>query len=279
MTSPSGSAGLNILVCMKFVPDPNQLQVDPESGRPDLTRTPFRINTFDENAIEAALQLVAAHGGRVLGVSLCPQTPPKDVMLKALAMGVGAIYLVKDADRIACDAYRVAAVLAAAARTVAARENIVAWDLLICGEASVDDYNEQVGPRLATALGMPAITYATSLSLQEAVLRADRAVEDRTETVEADLPVLATVGMEINTARMPTVLQIMGAGRKPITELTLAELDGVDAEQLERAAPVSVLDVFAPPNARKQIVIKGDSPEEIVTELLRRLGADGEVKF
>jgi electron transfer flavoprotein beta subunit len=126
---------------------------------------------------------------------------------------------------------------------------------------------------------MPAITYATSLSLQEAVLRADRAVEDRTETVEADLPVLATVGMEINTARMPTVLQIMGAGRKPITELTLAELDGVDAEQLERAAPVSVLDVFAPPNARKQIVIKGDSPEEIVTELLRRLGADGEVKF
>jgi electron transfer flavoprotein beta subunit len=109
------------------------------------------------------------------------------------------------------------------------------------------------------------------------VLRAERAVEDRSETVEVSIPAIATVGTEINTARMPTVLQVMGAGRKPMVELTLAELAGLDIEQLKAFPAVEVLDVFSPPSARKQVVIKGESADEIVMDLLRRLGADGEV--
>lgn len=279
MTSAPNMTDLNILVCMKFLPDSNQLQADSSTGRPDLKRAQFRINTFDENAIEAGLQLVAQHGGRVIALSLCPQAPPKDVVLKALAMGVNKVYLVRDEERIAGDALRIATVLAAAVRAIAARESVPQWDLLICGEASVDEYNEQVGPRLAVALDLPVVTYATRLTLKDRVLLADRAVEDRSETVEVNLPVVATVGMEINIARMPTVLQIMGAGRKPIIELALADLADLDTEQLKASPSVEMLEVFLPPSARQQVVIEGDSPEEIVTELLRRLGASGEVKF
>ena len=65
MTTVTDMAGLNILVCMKFLPDSNQLQADSSTGRPDLKRAQLRINTFDENAIEAGLQLAAQHGGRV----------------------------------------------------------------------------------------------------------------------------------------------------------------------------------------------------------------------
>jgi electron transfer flavoprotein beta subunit len=277
MTSVGTSTALNILVCIKFVPDPSQLQAEPSTGRPDLKRAPFRISTFDENAIEAALQLAAAHRGRVIAMSLCSQVPPKDVVLKALAMGVAAVYLVKDGERLARDPLRVATVLAAAARTIAARETLSQWDLVICGEASADEYNQQVGPRLAAALSLPAVTYATGLTLQDGVLRAERAIEDRSETVEVTIPAIATVGTEINTARMPTVLQIMGAGRKPMVELALAELTGLDIEQLRAFPSVEVLDVFSPPSARKQVVIKGESADEIVMDLLRRLGADGEV--
>ena len=68
MTTAAAGEPLDMLVCTKFVPDPNQLQAD-SNGRPDLARAPFRISTFDENAIEAALQLRAIHGGRVDGVS------------------------------------------------------------------------------------------------------------------------------------------------------------------------------------------------------------------
>ena len=277
MTPVGTTTASNILVCIKFVPDPSQLQAEPSTGRPDLRRAPFRISTFDENAIEAALQLAAEHKGRVIAMSLCSQVPPKDVVLKALAMGVAAVYLIKDDGRLARDPLRVATVLAAAARTIAARETLSQWDLVICGEASADEYNQQVGPRLATALNLPAVTYATGLTLQDGVLRAERAVEDRSETVEVSIPAIATVGTEINTARMPTVLQVMGAGRKPMVELTLAELTGLDIEQLKAFPAVEVLDVFSPPSARKQVVIKGESADEIVMDLLRRLGADGEV--
>lgn len=277
MTSVGTNTALNILVCIKFVPDPSQLQADPSTGRPDLKRAPFRISTFDENAIEAALRLAAEHRGRVIAMSLCSRVPPKDVVLKALAMGVAAVYLVKDDEQLARDPLRVATVLAAAARTIAARETLSQWDLVICGEASADEYNQQVGPRLAAALSLPVVTYATGLTLQDGVLRAERAIEDRSETVEVSIPAIATVGTEINTARMPTVLQVMGAGRKPMIELALAELTGLDIEQLKAFPSVEVLDVFSPPSARKQVVIKGESADEIVMDLLRRLGADGEV--
>jgi electron transfer flavoprotein beta subunit len=279
MTSTGSNSAPSILVCVKFVPDPAQLQAEPSTGRPDLARAPVRISTFDENAIEAALQLAAEHGGRAVALSLCVQLPPKDVVLKALAMGVAAVYLVKDPERVARDPLRVATVLAAAARTIAARESIQQWDLVICGEASADEYNQQVGPRLAAALNLPAVTYATALRLANGVLRAERAVEERAETLELDLPALVTVGTEINTARMPTVLQIMGAGRKPLVELTVAELAGLETERLKALPAIEVLDVFAPPSARKRIEIKGESAQEVVAELLRRLGADGEVTF
>ncbi|MGH6916615.1 MAG: electron transfer flavoprotein subunit beta/FixA family protein [Geminicoccaceae bacterium] len=212
---------MNIAVCTKFVVDPNQLQAEPRTGHPDLARAPFRINTFDENAIEAALQLRARADGRVIGVSLVASPPPRDVMLKALAMGMDALHLIVDPERVAGDPLRVATVLAAALRMVADAEGVGQWDLVLCGEASVDDYNGQTGPRLAQALDLPAVTYATRLEIQGDRLVAERTLEDRAETVETDLPALATVGMEINQPRMPTVLQIMGAGRKPIHELAI----------------------------------------------------------
>ncbi|MFO1349848.1 MAG: electron transfer flavoprotein subunit beta/FixA family protein [Gammaproteobacteria bacterium] len=267
---------MHLLVCTKFVVDSNLLQAEPASGRPDLKRAPFRINTFDENAIETALQLKASHGGRVIAVSLCASAPPKEVMLKALAMGVDALYLAKHDAGVEADACAIATILADTARGIARLENLARWDLILCGEASVDEYNGQVGPRLAEALGLPVVTYTIRLGLTGSVLRADRALEDRTETVEVELPAVVTVGMEINTPRMPTVLQIMGAGRKPIVDLAPASTSAAPAGV---ESGIGVLDVISPPSARKQIAIGGETVTDKTNELLRRLGADGEVKF
>jgi electron transfer flavoprotein beta subunit len=270
---------MNIAVCTKFVVDPNQLQAAPGTGHPDLARAPFRINTFDENAIEAALQLRAQADGRVVGISLVGSPPPRDVMLKALAMGVDALYLIVDPERVATDSLRVACVLAVALRAVADAEGVGQWDLVLCGEASVDDYNGQTGPRLAQALDLPVVSYATRIEVREGRLIAERTLEERAETVESELPALATVGMEINQPRMPTVLQIMGAGRKPIHELAIAALAGLDLAALGGRPTLRSLEVAAPPSARRRIVIEGEDGTVKAAELLRRLGADGEVKL
>ena len=279
MTGAAGASRLNILVCVKFVPDPNQLQAD-ANGHPDLARAPFRISTFDENAIETALQLRARHGGRVFGVSVVAgQMPPRDVLLRALAMDLEVLYVIKDEAGLVADPYRVATALAAAARAIQSAEKIPSWDLLICGEASADQYNAQVGPRLAVALDIPAITYATRLELEQGRLVANRAVEGRSETLETSLPALVTVGSEINQARMPTVLQVMGAGRKPIRDIPIGDLPGFDANALMQRPSLRTIDVSAPPSARKRIVIEGKDVAEMVAQLLTRLRADGEVKF
>ena len=270
---------MNILVCVKFVPDPNQLLVGAD-GRPDLLQTPFRISTFDENAIEAALQLAAQHNGRVFAVSVVSgATLPRDVLLRGLAMGIEALYLVKDDNAVATDPHRTAAALAAAAAAIRDAETIPSWDLIIAGEASADQYNAQVGPRLAVALDLPAITYATKLDVKGDVLIADRAVEEYSETLEANLPVLATVGTEINQARMPTVLQIMGAGRKPIREIPLDKLAGFDVEAMARRPSLRTVNISAPANSRKHITIEGKTAAEMATQLLSRLGSDGELKL
>ena len=186
MTTAGAGEPLDMLVCTKFVPDPNQLQADSD-GRPDLARAPFRISTFDENAIEAALQLRAVHGGRVVGVSLVgDQLPPRDVLLRALAMGLDALYVIKDDLHVAADPLRVAILLAAAAHAVRDAESIREWRLVLCGEASADQYNAQLGPRLAVALGLPAVTYAARLEIEGGKLVADRSLESRSETVECE---------------------------------------------------------------------------------------------
>ena len=279
MNDATGGRPLNILVFIKFVRDPNQLQADAD-GHPDLARAPFRISTFDDNAIEAALQLCARHGGRVFGVSVTAgQIPPRDVLLRALAMGIEALYLIKDETKAAADPYRLAVALAAAARAVQAAEKIPSWDLLIAGEASADQFNAQIGPRVAVALDVPAIAYATKLEIQQGRLIANRVTEDSSETLETDLPALVTVGTEINQARIPTVLQVMGASRKPIREIPLSEVPGFEPDALGHGASLRTVDVTAPPSSRKRIIIVGKTAAEMAANLLTLLGADGEVKF
>jgi len=268
---------MNVLVCTKFVVDPNQLTADPVIGRPDLKRAPVRINTCDENAIEAALQVTAVHGGRVVGVSIVQVPPPRDVVLKALAMGMDALYLIRDESGICTDPLRVSVVLAAAASSIAVAEDKGPWSLVLCGESSVDEINGQVGTRLSVLLGFPCVTYATRVVVEGERGIVERAVADRSEMVETSLPMVVTVGMEINDPRMPTVLQIMGAGRKPIKELTLGELEGVDHRALEASPALHTLDVISPPNTRKRIALEGEATADLVDELLKRLAADGEV--
>jgi electron transfer flavoprotein beta subunit len=269
---------LNILVCIKFVRDPNQLQADAQ-GHPDLARAPLRASTFDDNAIEAGLQLCAKHGGRVFGLAVTSQVPPRDVLLRALAMGLEALYVINDEAGEADDTYRVAVALAAAARAMQAAEDIPQWDVVLAGEASADQYNAQIGPRLAVALGIGGIPHAIRLDIEQEKLIADRTTEIGAETLEMDMPAVVTVGTEINQARIPTVLQVMGAQKKRTCEMLLSEVPGFDAANLDHGVSLQTLDVTAPPTSRKQTVVKGDTPEETAANLIALLGADGEVEL
>ncbi len=263
---------MNSIVCLKICTDTNQLKAVPDTQAPDVQAAPLRISTFDENAIEEAVRIKGEHGGTVVGITLVAAAPPRELVLKALAMGVDSMYVI--IDELCADAEP----LTTARVLVAAIKKIPAYDLVICGEASIDQFNGQVGPRIAVELGIPAMTYVTKVSIKNGRVVAERALEDYVETVEAACPVLLTVGGEINQPRLPPVLQIMSASRKPTVEWRLDDLGIVAADVAREIASTRNVKVYAPPSQRKRIAVEGESVDETAEKLVRMLLQEGVVR-
>lgn len=260
-------------VCVKFVPDTAQLRADAQTRAPRLDEAPLRISTFDEHALEQAVQLKEAHGGRVEVLSLVAAPPPEELVLKLLAMGADRVCLVEEPTAHAADALATARVLSAAL------QKLGDWELVLCGEGSIDAYARQVGPRIAAELAIPVLTHVTQLDREAESFTAHRGLEDRTEVVACAAPLLVAVGQEINQPRFPTVLQILGASQKPTEVWHLADLGFPDDTSLEDWSGVVTTDVRAPEARRSGLVIDGGSAAEVAEQLARELFARGLVKL
>jgi len=244
---------LNIVVLVKHVYDENQLKVDKQSGGIAFSGVPTKISDFDRRAVEAALVLKASTGGRVTSLTLGPEEAGK-TLREVLAMGVDQTVLVKEQGTDRLDALATSTVLQRAL------EKVGGFDLLICAEGSVDSYSSLLAPMLAEKLHIPLLTYAQKLQLKEGSLTVERALEKKVEVVEAKLPACVTVAGEINDPRIPTLLQIMGAMKKPITTYSLADL-GLDLVGL--AGHYRLLELSAKSRDRRKIVFDGTVPEAV----------------
>jgi electron transfer flavoprotein beta subunit len=259
---------MTIVVFVKITPDTARLGADPRSGEPRIQQAPCRISTFDENALEEAVRLAEAHGGRVIVISLSHAAPPRELLLKALAMGADEIRMITDPSAREADALATATILSRALRLLGD------FDVALCGEGSIDEYGRQVGPRIAEAMGIPVVTRVEKAEAGTGTFVVDRVLEDRIETVEARLPVLLTVGAEINQPRLPTVLQILGASRKPIIEWSLADL-GFEKGSVAAMAGVRTIEINAPGDDRQGALIPGESAVEMAGNLAHELAVKG----
>lgn len=207
---------MKVVVCIKQVPDPaSPGQLDPETHR--LRRDgEVVLDPGDQFGIEAALQLVEAHGGEVTVISMAPERGAEAIR-KALAMGAHRGVLVSDPALAGSDALSTAKVLAA----VVSRGE---WDLVITGTESTDASCGVVPQMLAELLSVPAVTYAKALSSDGSHLTVSRQTEIGTDSVEADLPVVLSVTAGVNEPRYASLKGIMGAKSKPIETLDLAAL-------------------------------------------------------
>lgn len=210
---------MKIVVCVKLVPDTNaDKRIDPVTKRLVRTGVDIVLNPFDEYAIEAALQLrdKLADGSTVTIFSMTPESA-REVVRKALAMGADDAVILSDAGLAGSDLWATAYAIAAGVRAGG-------FDVLLTGTQSTDAISGDLPGMLAENLGIPALTYARELDVAAGRLRVKRETETGYQIVSAPLPALASVTKSANEPRYPSLKGIMGAKKKTIGVLALADL-------------------------------------------------------
>ena len=258
------------IVCIKQAVDVTEIKADSATRRLITLDAPRKISEFDKNALEEAVRLKERLGGEVVVVTVTPEDARMTVR-EALAMGADKAYIVSDPSLENSDTLATSYVLCEAVKKIGE------FDLILCGEASVDSYSAQVGPRLAERLGVPQITYVRRLSFDGDTVTAERSLEDCYETVKAKPPVMLTVTGEINEPRIPSLMAIMKASKKPIVEWNPEDLNIPKDKVGEAGSAIQVMEVLAPKVERKSIEIKGETPEEVAEKLAKALIKEGVV--
>jgi len=255
---------MEIVVCIKQVPDTSEVKIDPQTNTLIRQGVPSIVNPFDKNAMEAALQLKEKHGGRVTAISMGPEQA-KDALKECLAMGVDEAVLISD------KAFGGADTLATSYTLAMAIKKLGNFDLIICGKQAIDGDTAQVGPGIAEHLGIPQITYVSKIEINGNIVRAEREHEEGYEVIEAELPLLVTVVKSINVPRYPTVKGTIKANRKQIPVWTTQDLEVDEARIGLKGSPTQVRRVFTPKQRSQGVIIQADTAREAVKTLIEKL--------
>jgi len=252
---------LNIVVCIKQVPDPehfDRITLDPATGAIRREGVPSITNPLDRHAIEEALLIRERCGGIVSVITMGPPQAKKSLE-DALAMGADRGVLLCDPAFAGADSLATARVLSAGIRAHGP------FDLILCGNESVDGATGQVTPQLAEFLDIPHVTYARKLSLTgDRAALVERAVEGGYLRVAVTLPAAISVLKGINRYRLPTAMGIMAAAEKEIVEW------GCSVCEPAPKSPTQVTEVFESSMKRKVTMLTGE-PEVVAGDLLHRL--------
>jgi electron transfer flavoprotein beta subunit len=264
---------LKLLVTAKRVEDPeSKIRVKPDGSGIVTEGVNYKMNPFDEIAVEEALRLRERHGGEVVVASIGGERSVTELRA-ALAMGADRGILVRHDGPL--DPFVVSALLA---KLFEAEKP----DLVILGKQSIDDDQNQAGQYLAARLGLAQATFASKkesleseaeqkkepglrLSADGKALQVVREVDGGVETLEVRLPAVVTTDLRLNKPRFASLPGIMKAKKKPVQEIPAASL-GVDL------APKVVVRKLQEPPARK-----GGFKVQDVEELWKKLHEEAKV--
>jgi electron transfer flavoprotein beta subunit len=252
-------AEVKIVACIKQVPDTTDVRIDPE------TRTLVRegvesiTNPFDEYAVEEALLTKEKYGGEVHVITMGPPQAV-EVLKNALAVGADHVYLLSDKAFAGSDTWATAYTLAHAIKKIGH------VDLVICGKQAIDGDTAQVGPGIATQLGIPQLTYVSTvreIDVENKRIVAERMLEDGKEITESSLPALITVVKDINDPRLPSLLGIKKATKAAIPTWTTADVPVDRAKCGLEGSPTQVVRVFTPEPRGGGEILEGELAETI----------------
>jgi len=254
---------VNIVVCIKQVPDTADIRINPETNTLMREGVPSIINPFDLNALEAGLQIREQAGGKVTVLTMGP--PQAEAALReALSMGADEAVLLSDRAFAGSDTWATSYTLARAIEKIGA-------DIVFCGKQAIDGDTAQVGPETAEFLGIPHIAYVRKIEdVGDGSIRVQRLMDEGYDVVESSIPVLMTVVKELNQPRMPSLKGKIAAKKAEIKKLGLADIDADESSLGLKGSPTQVKNIFAPETKAEKRMIEG-APEEQADTLIEEL--------
>jgi electron transfer flavoprotein beta subunit len=262
---------LNIIVCIKPVPDSrywDRLSLDPKTKTLRREGIPVIISPLDLNAIEEALRIKEARGGKVTVISMGPPNTT-EILAWAYAYGVDDAVLLTDRAFGGADTWATARALASGSRKIGK------YDIVLLGNESLDGSTGQVGPQVAESLGIAHVTGVEKVDLRNATTLTVRSkIEFGYMEIEVKMPVTLAVTKDLNDPRVPPVFGALWATEKTAT-LWSADDVKVDKETIgTKGSPTYIPDVVNIEVKRKGELLKGD-PADIARQLVEKLRAEG----
>lgn len=200
---------MNIIVCIKQVPDTTEIKLNPETGTMIRDGVPSIMNPDDKAGLEMALQLKDKYNAHVTVITMGPAQSEK-ILREAYAMGADRAIQLTDRKFAGADTLATSNALAGALRTLD-------FDLIIAGRQAIDGDTAQVGPQIAEHLDLPQVTYVEDLQYKEPkTFTIKKSTEEGYQIVEVDAPCLITVLSSANDPRYMSVGGIVTAFKKDI---------------------------------------------------------------
>lgn len=256
---------MKILVCVKQVPNTNEVKINPKTGTLIRDGVESILNPDDDNALEAALQLKDANEDTTVTVISMGPPQAKEVLVECMAKGADDSVLLSSRAFGGADTWATSNTIAGAIKRIAD------YDIIFAGRQAIDGDTAQVGPQIAEKLGIPQVTYVERIiSCEDNKVTVRRQLEDGYEVIQAPMPCLLTVVKELNTPRYMSVKGIYEAYEKEIAVWNENDIPVRSDEIGINSSPTKVFRSFTPDPKGKGIMIEG-TPKEAAAKVIGEL--------
>lgn len=263
---------MNILVCVKQVPDTTQVKIDPVTNTLIREGVPAIVNTFDAFALEAAARIKDKNPDtQIYVLSMGPENA-KNALKECLAIAADKAYLVSGRKFGGSDTLATSYIIYNAVKKIESLEGFT-FDAIFCGKQAIDGDTAQVGPELAEHLDYPQVTCGLEVELKDGRLEVLKEDQDANQLIGIKLPCVVTFTKPNFDPRNPTIKRRMAANRSTIPTLTETDFEGIiDETRIGlKGSPTHVKRSFVPVKNRHGEIIKEETVEDSSAKLIQIL--------
>ena len=267
---------MNILVCVKQVPDTTEIRIDPVKNVLIREGVPSVLNPFDGYALEAAARIRDEDPDtKIVVMSMGPEQA-KAALRDCLSIAADKAYLICGRGFGGSDTLATSYIISQAIRKVESVEG--PFDAIFCGKQAIDGDTAQVGPEIAEHLGYPQIAYALEAHKAGSSLQVRKETEGGYEILEAKMPCLVTFTKPSWPVRYPTIQRKLAADEAQITMIAESDLPEIDTTRIGlKGSPTRVKKTFVPPQRKNAVKICEASVQASAARLVKLLAETGDV--